>query len=219
MVSDLSMAKKIRVLVADDHHVVRAGIRWILKDQPNMQVVAEATDGLEAEELALKTRPDVIIMDLFMPRRSGLEAMVSIKQEIPDVKVLFMTVSEEEEDLMQAIRLGAEGYLLKKSTIDDIMDAIRRVASGEAILSPSMTSKLMDELRKKDNEPSLSSREKEVLRLLADGLTNAQISAQLFLSIGTVSTYVSRLLEKLHVQNRAQAVLYATRHHPAGRIR
>lgn len=208
------MTQTVKVLIVDDHPVVRGSLRLAIADQPDMTFVGEARDGLEAEEIALRARPDVIVMDISMPRRGGFETMLAIKEKLPEARVLFLTVSEQDADLLQAIRLGADGYLLKTTSIEQITDAIRRVAGGESILSPDMTAKLMDELKRKATEPSLSAREEEVLELMGEGLTTAEIASRLYLGEGTVSTYVRRLLGKLHLKNRAEAIAYAARLKP-----
>lgn len=177
-----------------------------------MKLVGEAADGLEAMNKAVQLKPDVVIMDITMPVRNGLEALIGFKQILPQVKVLFLTISEREEDLFQAIRLGADGYLLKKSSLVEVIEAVRRVARGEAILSPAMTVRLMSELRDGPKTPPLTDREKEVLGLIATGLTTSEIAQKLFLSPGTVSSYVQRLLQKLHLKNRPEAVAYYFSH-------
>lgn len=206
------MTEPIKVMIVDDHPVVRNGLRMSLADKPDMTIVGEAADGLEAEKTALEMKPDVILMDISMPRRGGFETLVLIKQQLPQVKVLIMTISEQDADLLQAVRLGADGYLLKTSTMEQINDAIRRVARGESILSAAMTAKLMDELRKKTSGPLLSGRESEILDLLGEGLTTSQIARRLYLGAGTVGTYVRRLQDKLQLRNRAEAIAYAARH-------
>lgn len=208
------MIETIKVLIADDHPVVRNGLRQAIMDNPDMTFAGEARDGLEAEEMAMEVKPDVILMDISMPRCGGFEAMLSIKQKRPEVKIMFLTVSEQDEDLLQAVRLGADGYLLKTVPIGQIIDALRRIAAGESILSPEMTSKLMRELKKKATEPSLSAREEEILDLLGNGLTTVEIASRLYLGEGTVSTYARRLLDKLHLKNRAEAIAYAARRNP-----
>ncbi len=206
------MAEKIKVLVADDHAVVRTGLATILGEQPDIIIIGEAKDGLEAISKALELKPDVILMDIFMPNCTGLDAMISIRESLPDARVLILTVSEHEDDLFRALRFGAQGYLLKSANIDEVADAVRQVASGEAILSPHIATKLVAEFRKKDDEPKLSAREMEVLQLVGEGLTNTRIADRLFISESTVRTYLRRLLDKLHLSHRTEAMAYAVRH-------
>ncbi len=207
------MAEAITVLLVDDHAVVRAGLTNILRAESDIKIVGEARDGLEAISKAIELKPDVILMDIFMPGCSGVEAMVAIRQEIPSANVLILTVSEREEDLFQAVRLGAQGYLLKNADVNEVVNAVRRVAAGEVILSPTIAAKLVAEFREKADEPKLSPREMEVLRLVGEGLTNTEIANRLFVSESTVRTYLRRLLDKLHLRNRSEATAYATRHH------
>ena len=162
----------IRVLLADDHAVVRNGLRAALNAESDLTVVGEARDGLEAENQAVQLNPDVIVMDISMPRRDGVQSMISIKRRLPNAKVLFLTVSEREDDLLQAVRLGADGYVLKTSDLGDVVKAVRNVAHGEACLSPQMTATVMKELREGRREPVLSAREREVLEFLSEGLSN-----------------------------------------------
>jgi len=206
------MAKVIRVLVVDDHAVVRAGLANILGAESDINIVGEARDGLEAISKALELKPDVILMDIFMPRCSGLEAIVTIKESFPDASVLILTVSDQEEDLFQALRFGAQGYLVKGATIDEVVEAVRRTAAGEVMLSPHIASRLVAEFRERADEPKLSTREAEVLQLVGEGFTNTEIGNRLFIGESTVRTYLSRLLDKLHLRNRAEAVAYSTRH-------
>ncbi len=202
---------KIRVLVVDDHPVVRHGIVTGLSDEPDISVVGEAGDGLEAEQLALQLNPEVIILDVFMPKRSGLSALANIKGKLPTVRVLMLTVSDREEELVEAVRLGADGYVMKKSRVEGIADAVRKIAAGEAILSPELTGKLMKELRRGEGT-RLSVRERELLELVSKGLSGVEIAQQLEVTRGTVSVYLSRLAQKLHLKNRAEVVAYALRH-------
>jgi len=205
------MDKAIRVLIVDDHAVVRAGLTKILATEPGIAIVGEAGDGLEAIKKALELRPDVILMDIFMPHCSGLEATVVIRQQLADARLLILTVSDREEDLLQALRFGAQGYLLKSAAITEVAEAVRRVAAGEAMLSPHIITRLVAEFRGKSDVPALSAREGEVLELLAGGLTNSEIASRLILGESTVRTYLRRLLDKLQLKNRSEAVAYAAR--------
>jgi len=200
----------IRVLIVDDHPVVRAGLANVLGAESDIDIVGQARDGMEAIDKALELQPDVILMDILMPGGcSGLEAMVAIKEKLPSTRVLMLTISEREEDLFQAVRFGARGYLLKSASTDDIVTAIREVAEGQVILSPYIAGKLLDEFRKPFPDVPLSPREMEVLILVGKGLTNHQIAEQLVVTKGTVKTYLQRILEKLHLENRAEAMAYA----------
>lgn len=207
------MTEEIKVLVADDHSVVRAGLVKILEAEPDIKVVGEARDGMEAIAKATEANPDVILMDVLMPRCTGLEATAAIKESNPDARVLILTVSEEEEDLLQALRFGAQGYLLKTASMAEIVDAVRRTAAGEVMLSPGIAGKLVLEFQHRADEPELSPRETQVLQLLGEGLTNTEIARRVFVSESTVRTYLSRILDKLHLKNRAEAIAYAARHH------
>ncbi len=205
------MAEPIKVFVADDHAVVRAGLATILGEQPDITIVGEAEDGFEATSKVLEMKPDVILMDIIMPKCSGIDAMIAIRDRIPDARVLILTVSESEDNLFRALRFGAQGYLLKSATIDEVADAVRKVAAGEVMLSPNIATRLIAEFRQKIDEPKLSSREVEVLQLLGQGLTNTQIASQLFISESTVRTYLRRLMDKLHFSHRTEAMAYALR--------
>ncbi len=204
--------KPIGVLVVDDHPVVRGGLRSAVNSQSDMTYLGEAADGFDAEEKAFRLKPDVILMDINMPRKNGIESMLSIKKILPDTKILFLTVSEQDDDLLKAIRFGSDGYLLKKTDIKDVLDAVRRVAAGESILSGKMISRLLFEFKKTDEKSLLSPREKEVLSLIGEGLTTAEIADKLFISKGSASTYVRRLVEKLHLKNKSEAMAYSLRH-------
>lgn len=203
----------IRVLVADDHAVVRRGLISTLRHESDIEVVGQAANGREAIDKAVELEPDVIIMDIFMPGCGGLEATSALAHRLPQTKVLILTVSDREEDLLQAVRFGARGYLLKSASVDDIAAAIRRVAEGEAIISPYIAGKLLDEFRHEPpHDVSLSLREMEVLRLVGEGLTNREIAERLIIAESTVKTYLQRLLDKLHLENRSQAIGYAISH-------
>lgn len=206
------MAERINVLVVDDHAVVRTGLATILGAESDITIVGEARDGLEAISKTLELKPDVILMDIFMPHCSGLDAMIAIRESLPEAKVLLLTVSESEENLFRALRFGAQGYLLKSANIDEVVNGVRQVAAGEAMLSPHIATKLIAEFQKKADEPKLSAREMEVLQLLGEGHTNTEIATHLFISESTVRTYLRRLLEKLHLSHRTEAMAYAVRH-------
>lgn len=206
----------MKLLLVDDHAVVRAGLKSVFASEPDIEVVGEAGDGEEAVRKVLSLKPHVVLMDNFMPGRTGLEATVAIAQQAPETRVLIFTISDREDDLFQALRLGAQGYLLKGSTINEVVEAVRKTARGEAILSPKIAARLVAEYREKADEPKLSSREAEVLALLGEGHTNNEIADKLCISESTVRTYLHRLLEKLHLRNRAEAIAYAARHHLVG---
>jgi len=207
------MKNPIKVLVVDDHAVVRAGLISIISTEPTIKVVGEAEDGVEAVEKAVALNPDVVMMDVNMPRASGLEALVAMRQKLPEIKVLFITVSDREEDLFSAIRFGAQGYILKNASVDQVIEAVKKTAEGEAMLSPNLATRLIQEFRKKQNEDDvLSDREREVLKLVGEGKTNTEIASTLFIGETTVRTHLQRLLYKLHLKNRAEAIAYANRH-------
>jgi two-component system NarL family response regulator len=208
------MAENTRILIVDDHAIVRSGLISILAGEDKIRVVGEATDGNEAIAKATALQPDVILLDILMPRCTGLEALPVIREKAPDTRILMLTVSAEEKDLFTALKFGAQGYLLKGSGIGEVIGAIKRVAAGEVILSPQMAGSLVSEFRQRQSnkeEIDLSPRELEVLKLVGDGMTNAEIAEKLFLGESTVRTYLSRLLDKLQLRNRAAAVAYATR--------
>lgn len=203
----------IKVLVSDDHAISRAGLAGVLEAEPDITVVGEAMDGQDAIEKAMDLKPDIIIMDLLMPRCDGLEATIAIKQRMPTAKVLILTISEREEHLFQALRFGADGYLSKDSSISEIVQAVRGVVEGKVMLSPPFATRLVAGLRDDSDQPAISKREMQVLQLLGEGLTNTEIAERLFISESTVRTYLRRLLEKLHLRNRSEAVVYALHHH------
>lgn len=203
----------VRVLIADDHDIVRRGLISALSSEPDIEVVGQAADGREAIDKAVELEPDVVIMDILMPNLGGLEATSALAHRLPRTRVLILTVSDSEEDLFHAVKFGARGYLLKSATIDDIIAAIRQVAEGEAILSPYIAGKLLDELcHEPFTSASLSLRETEVLKLVGEGMTNHDIADRLIIAESTVKTYLQRVLEKLHLENRAQAIGYAVSH-------
>jgi two-component system NarL family response regulator len=185
----------------------------VLGQFPEFQVVGQASNGSEAVAKASELQPDVVIMDISMPGSTGIEATIALQQRLPQVRVLILTVSEEQEDLFTAIKAGAKGYLLKSVGLEELVNAVRLVANGEAIISPSMAVRLLDEFRQPTKEKvekgPLSGREREILQLVAQGDSNREIAAQLFISETTVKAHLRSILEKLHVKNRAQAVAHA----------
>ncbi|MEK7848256.1 MAG: response regulator transcription factor [Chloroflexota bacterium] len=208
----------IRVLLVDDHVLFRRGIASVFQGQPDYLLVGEAGDGLEAVEKALALAPDVVLMDINMPRCNGLEATLHLNARVPAARVLMLTVSEKEADLFSAIRFGARGYLLKDTQPQEVLQAVARVAVGEAVLSPAMAAKLLEEFKggatapaPAEAVPEVSPRETEVLRLVAGGASNREIAAALSISENTVRTHLKNILEKLHLKNRSQAAAHAAR--------
>jgi len=193
---------KVRVLVADDHPVVRQGIMANVKPQGDMTVVAEAGDGVEALELIKEQLPDVVMLDLRMPRMDGLDVLKEVNKSRLPCKVIIMTTFDSEEDVQRAMKAGARGYLLKDSTQEEILDAIRRVSLGETYLPARIVQKVAESMRK----PELSPREVEVLQWVAAGKSNKEIGAQLFIAEGTVKTHMKKVLEKLAVVGRTAAI-------------
>ena len=203
----------LRVLVTDDHQVFRVGLAGVFEAEPDITVVGEAADGLEAINKALELKPDIVIMDLLMPRMDGMKAAITIREHLPDTKIIMLTISERDDHLFQALRFGAHGYISKDATVNEIVDAVRGVANGKVMLSPPHTTKLVTELREIVEHPSISRREMQVLQLIGEGLTNNQIAKRLIISEGTVRSYLHRAMEKLNLKSRADAELYATHHH------
>jgi NarL family two-component system response regulator LiaR len=209
------MTEKIRILIADDHAVVREGLRAMLTREPDIELVAEATDGVQAVNQARVLKPDVVLLDVVMPRMDGLEAIPEIKKTCPEARIVMLTYFADDEKVFSAIRLGAQGFLTKDSSEQELIKAITTVCQGEGFLSPTLASKVLREINQPPVIPAtkgpLTEREVEILELLAQGLTNDQIAAKLVLSERTVRTHVSNMLAKLHLANRTQAVLYALR--------
>jgi len=207
------MTENIRILIADDHAVVREGLRTLIGTEPGMEVIGEAVDGVEAVQKARELKPGVILLDLVMPHKSGLEAISEIKDENPTVPILVLTSFSGDDMVFPAIKAGALGYLLKNSSPQRLLHAIRDVHRGKPTMSSDIASKLMQELQQSSDKPPtkepLTERELEVLRLLARGLTNREIAETLVIGPGTVRTHVSSILAKLHLANRTQAALYA----------
>lgn len=202
------MSEVIRVLVADDHAVVRAGIVALLAAEPGIEVVGEAVDGEDAVEQALALRPDLVVMDVRMPRLTGDAATAAIRAQADEVRVLVLTTYESDASILSAIEAGASGYLLKAAPADELIAGVRSVAAGEVALSPAIAAQLVARMR----EPApatLTPRETEVLRLVADGLSNREIGERLFLGESTVKTHLLRTFEKLGVNDRTRAVTLA----------
>jgi DNA-binding NarL/FixJ family response regulator len=209
----------IRVVVVDDQELFRRGMVMLLSVEDDIEVVGEASDGDEASELAASLVPDVVLLDVRMPKRSGIEACAAIKEVAPSANIIMLTVSDEEADLYEAIKSGASGYLLKDASIDQVAQAVRLVADGQSLISPSMAAKLLEEFkliasagsRPDSIAPRLTQRELDVLRLVARGLNNKDIASDLFISENTVKNHVRNMLEKLQLHSRMEAVMYAVR--------
>jgi DNA-binding NarL/FixJ family response regulator len=208
----------IRVLVVDDQELFRRGMVMLLGVEKGIEVVGEAGDGVEGTTIAASSAPDVVLLDVRMPKRSGIEACVAIKEVVPSAKIIMLTVSDEEGDLYESVKNGASGYLLKDSSIDEVAQAVRVVAEGQSLISPSMAVKLIDEFKQmsrpeRDHVPGLrlTERELEVLRLVAKGMNNREIARELFISENTVKNHVRNILEKLQLHSRMEAVMYAVK--------
>ena len=200
----------IRIIIADDHSVVRQGLRMFLSDDPDFEVVGEAPNGAEALKLAHELKPDVVLMDLLMPLMDGITAIGRIRKELPDIEVLALTSVLEDAAVVGAIRAGAIGYLLKDTQADELCRAIKAAANGQVQLSPQAAARLVREVRAPESPETLTERETDVLRLIAGGYANKEIALKLHIGENTVKTHVSSVLVKLGVQSRTQAALYAT---------
>jgi len=219
-IAEQETLEPIRVLVVDDHALFRRGLEMVLEQEPDIEVVGEAGDGGQAVQKSIETAPDIVLMDVRMPKGSGIEACRAIKEAVPSAKIIMLTISDEELDLYEAIKAGATGYLLKEISIEEVASAIRAVQNGQSLISPSMASKLLTEFAimvKRGDEkeqvptPRLTDREMEVLRLVARGLNNRDIAKELFISENTVKNHVRNILEKLQLHSRMEAVVYAVR--------
>src|SRR5450755_1103945 len=212
----------IRTMIVDDHALFRRGLEMVLEDEPDIELVGQASDGAEAVEKAAESLPDVVLMDIRMPRSSGIEACRAMKEAAPSAKIIILTISDEEEDLFEAIRAGASGYLLKDIPLDEVAEAVRAVDGGQSLINPSMAGKLLTEfatLARRDGEaraqevpaPKLTDREMQVLKLVARGMNNRDIAKELFISENTVKNHVRNILEKLQIHSRMEAVMIAVR--------
>jgi DNA-binding NarL/FixJ family response regulator len=207
----------IRVLLVDDDHLMRAGLRAVLSSDDSVEVVGEAGDGREAIERARRLRPDVVLMDLRMPRLDGVAATRELLAAAPEAKVLVVTTFEEDDDIFGSLSAGASGFLLKRTRPEDLIEGIRTVAAGEALLSPSVTRRVVDRMARQpvvgaapdEHIAELTPRERDVLELVARGLGNREIAAELVVEESTVKTHVKRILMKLGLRDRVQAVIYA----------
>ncbi|HEX5416881.1 MAG TPA: response regulator transcription factor [Chloroflexota bacterium] len=202
---------KIRIVVADDHPVVRQGLRMFFASDSGFEVVGEAADGTSAVELARQLRPDVVVMDLLMPELDGVGATALIRRELPNVEVVILTWVVEASHVVGAVRAGAVGYLLKDTDSRELLQAVRGAAAGRVQLAPEAAMRLMREMRSINGPESLTDRETDILRLLGQGLTNRDIAASLQIGEKTVKTHVSNILAKLGLQSRTQAALHAVR--------
>jgi DNA-binding NarL/FixJ family response regulator len=202
----------VRVLIADDHGIVRSGVKLLLDRQPDIEVVAEAEDGVEAVAKTIELRPDVAVLDVSMPRMTGLQATHEIKQQTPDTQVLILSMHDDERYLFEALRAGAAGYVLKRAADQDLVDAVRAAGRGEPFLTASAQQTLIRDFLDRDSEPQeLSPREQEVVKLIAEAHTNKEIAEILHLSEKTVESHRARVLQKLGMRDRVELVRYAIR--------
>lgn len=202
----------VSIMIVDDHSIMREGLKAVLTRQDDFKIIGEASDGTEAVKKAMKLHPDVVIMDVRMPY-SGLQATMDIMQALPETKILILTVSDTEADLVESVKAGARGYLLKGMDADELVAAVRTVAAGGAIFTPSIAAQLLDDfkadLNKNMDDVSLTSREADVLALVANGASNKEIALNLNISERTVKAHLRNVLSKLHMKNRSQAAVYA----------
>jgi two-component system response regulator NreC len=210
--------RKLRVLLADDHGVVRKGLRFLLESEPDLEVVGEAADGRQAVDMTSQLRPDVVVMDIAMPRLNGIDATSQIVKQNPDVGVIMLSMYSDEEYLVRTLTAGAKGYLLKDSAETDLVSAVHSVRDGKPFFSPAITKTLLDDYVRRlqqrglaDSYELLSDREREVLQLLAEGKTNKEVATIFNLSTHTVETHRTHIMQKLNLHNTAEIVLYAVR--------
>ena len=210
----------LRVLVVDDQALFRRGLQLVLSGQSGIELVGEAANGREAVDKARELAPDVVLMDVRMPVMNGIEAARFIRRDLPSTRILMLTVSDEERDLYDAVRAGANGYLLKEVSVDEVVEGIRAVGRGHSLISPAMATKLLVEFNALAERaesgpqlpgPTLTGREVEVLRMVAKAMSNREIAQALYISENTVKNHVRNILDKLHLHNRMEAVLYAVK--------
>jgi len=213
-------AEQVRILLVDDHSLFRQSLRFMLQHQEQFAVVGEAGDGIEALAKAHELMPDIVLMDIRMPRCSGLLALERLRKDLPAINVVMLTVSEDDEDLFAAVKAGAKGYLLKTIGVDELVRALQCVSRGGAVVSPVMAARLLAEFASlaadsaEDSDadaPQLTSREKDILELVAQGLANKEIAVSLCIAESTVKAHLRNIMEKLHLHNRAQAAAFAAR--------
>jgi DNA-binding NarL/FixJ family response regulator len=202
----------LRIVIADDHGVVRSGLKLLLDRQSDIEVVAEAEDGIEALETVIAQKPDVVILDVAMPRMTGLQATHEIKKQVPDTQVLILSMHDDERYLYEALRAGASGYVLKSAAGEDLLDAVRAAARGEPFLTPSAQQTLIRDFLARGEQPELTPREQEVVKLIAEAHTNKEIAGILHLSEKTVESHRANVLQKLGMRDRVELVRYAIRH-------
>jgi DNA-binding NarL/FixJ family response regulator len=202
----------MRVLIADDHGVVRSGLKLLLDRQSDIEVVAEAEDGIDALEKVIAEKPDVAILDVAMPRMTGLQATHEIKKQAPDTQVLILSMHDDERYLYEALRAGASGYVLKRAAGEDLLDAVRAAARGEPFLTPEAQQTLIRDFLSRGEQPELTPREQEVVKLIAEAHTNREIAGILHLSEKTVESHRANVLQKLGMRDRVELVRYAIRH-------
>jgi len=208
--------KKVRLLVADDHKIFRQGIKKLLEEEPDLQVVGESADGRETVKKATELKPDIVLMDIAMANLNGLEATKQIKKVLPEVKVIMLTMHKNEEYVLQSFQAGASGYILKEGAVEELVSAIRSISADKSFLSPTVSKTLVDAyLRKMETGKTetpfdlLTDREREVLQLIAEGYTNREVAKQLFISVKTVEAHRAHIMQKLNIHDIAKLVKYA----------
>lgn len=209
---------KIKVIIADDHALIREGLKKLLELEPTIEVVALAVDGKSAIEMVDRHEPDIVLLDINMPNMNGIECLKVLKKDYKETKVIMLTIHEDAEYLIETVNMGAEGYVLKDADVSQLIDAINKVVNGEIYIHPSLSGVLVKEYKRKEvtyndlSKRRLTRRELEVLKLVAQGINNKEISETLFISEKTVKNHISSIFKKLNVNDRTQAALYAIKH-------